>query len=130
MLNFLAYLHSEDIERSVDFYSVLDFIVTSDDVDGSEVRRVRLGHANLAGLLIALENKPSLLRNSSTAFDMSLFPLSVAFTIVTDEYLKWVRRFKSIGITPTFYVNEPWGTWTYYLDPSGNLFCISDSTLW
>jgi hypothetical protein len=61
----MFYLHSDNIDESTEFYRALGFDVAADRIDGIGDRHVRLRHDRTGHFLIALENRPELLRNFS-----------------------------------------------------------------
>jgi hypothetical protein len=126
----MFYLHSDNIDESTKFYRVLGFDVAVDRIDGIGGRHVRLRHDRTGHFLIALENRPELLKNFSKTISLDNHPLRTALTLVTEDYLYWVAQLELLGVTPVLEIVEPWGIWIYYRDPSDNLICISDESIW
>lgn len=130
LLKIMIAVHSDDIDESILFYGKLGFSVLMDDIDGAGGRYVRIIHSKLSNFLFNLQHAPHAKLYLNVNLHHPPPPQPVLFSFISDNYLEWKEVLRNGNINVATEINEPWGTWLYFYDPSGNRICITDCDLW
>jgi hypothetical protein len=131
----MIFLKSNNIDNSCLWYGKLGFVVDTDEVDGTDTRRLRMRHRHAKSLLInfLLESQPEISRNfisgvSADPLMQEMTNLSIVFDRFEDLYEE-ILRISSAGIIPFKDIFEPYGRWVYFRDPTGNIIGLASQSI-